>query len=423
MTAPLDIIFITHKLPFPPHKGYQVKPYQFIKGLTRRGHRVHLVCPDGEDSAVAFAELSKICASVKLVKISVWASRIRAGFALLNPWGESLSVAYFKSLALKSAIGHLILTKKIDAFALYSSTTAQYVPRNFQAKCLIDMGDIDSEKWRELAGKNTFPMSWVYRTEAKRLVAYEQTVIENFGATNLATEFEADLLVDLDPAIRSTKILCVPNGTDTNLFSPGKVESAEIDQLPVGEKRFFQMDDKILITFVGAMDYAPNVEAVVFFAEEVLPKILQRHPTVCFIIVGGNPVGAVTNLANGSNIFVTGFVRATTPYFRFAKVVVIPLRLARGIQNKALEGMACSAPIVSTSLVARGVHASDFEQMLVADTAIDFANAVMKLITDDELSAALGSRARQFVLNTYEWNPIIDQLAVRLESLVQNSGP
>jgi polysaccharide biosynthesis protein PslH len=419
MSQTMNIILITHRMPYPPNKGFQVKPFHIAKGFARRGHKIHLVCPATEGNVeIAKEKLGEFCESVTIVPTSTFESRMKAGFALLNPSGRSLSVAYFASQALQRAVDRLVLEKEIDAFLLYSSTTAQFVPKNFREKCLIDMADVDSIKWGELATKTRWPMSWIYRTESKRLFNYEHWIVENFAATNLATEVETELLTNLTTQAKNERLFASPNGVDTELFSPGLIDRACIDLVPEAEKRFFADPTCIPIVFTGAMDYEPNVEAVEFFVMEILPILKQKFSTLKFLIVGGNPVARVKALDDGNHVLVTGFVDKTTPYFRYGKVVVVPLRLARGIQNKALEAMACARPIVSTGLVAKGVLGENEVNMLIADDATAFATAVARLIENPALADELGRNARNHVLNKFEWRPIIDAFVDKLSNKV-----
>jgi sugar transferase (PEP-CTERM/EpsH1 system associated) len=420
----MEIVFVTHKMPYPPNKGYQVKPFHIAKGFARRGHKVHLVCPANEgDVSLAKEKLGEFCASVTIVPTSKFESRAKAGLALANPSGRSLSVAYFESKALETVVDGLIKKHRIDGFMLYSSTTAQYVPAEFRERCIIDMGDVDSVKWGELATKTSFPMSWIYKTESKRLFEYEHWIVENFAGTNLATTAETALLTNLSTEAKENRLFASPNGVDTHLFSPGKIDKAAVEQLPANEQRFFDDLTCNPIVFTGAMDYEPNVEAVEYFVRDIMPLLRQKISNLRFLIVGANPVPRVSALDDGKSVFVTGFVDKTTPYFRFAKSVVVPLRLARGIQNRALEAMACACPIVSTALVAKGVLGESGKNMLIADEAQEFADAVTRLIADPDFAAQLGKNGRQLVLDKFEWTPIIDGFVDRLTHIVENKRP
>ena len=424
MARSLDIVFICHKLPYPPHKGFQVKPFHMMKGLARHGHRVHLVCPATASTAdieVARVEMQKICATVTIVPLSPWESRINAGLALINPFGASLSVKYFATHALSKAVASVVAAHPIAGFMLYSSTTAQYVPAQFRKRCLIDMGDVDSAKWSELSTKTGFPMSWVYRVEGKRLYKYEHWVVENFGLTNLATPAECELLKELSPAAKKNQLFSTPNGTDTTKFTPGDFATLDKPHIPEGEARFFA-GDCVPIVFTGAMDYDPNVEAVAFFTKDVMPLLRARIPNVRFLIVGGHPKPEVKALDNGTDVLVTGYVKDAPPYMRYARVVVVPLRLARGIQNKAIEAMACGSPLVCTSLAAKGVAGLHNVNMLVGDSAQEIADHVIAIVEQPALAARLVRDARETVLKQYEWTPIIDELVTRLEGLIEMSA-
>jgi glycosyltransferase involved in cell wall biosynthesis len=184
----------------------------------------------------------------------------------------------------------------------------------------------------------------------------------------------------------------VENGVDAAHFAPGAVEPAETPHP--------------LIAFTGQMDYAPNIAAVTAFVRDVLPLL----PHATFAIVGRAPTAAVRALA-APNILVTGEVADTRPWLAAADIVVAPLALARGVQNKVLEAMAMGRPVVASSAAAEGIDAEVGVELLVADSPAMQAAAIGALLTDPLHARAVGAAARDRVLARYSWDACLAPLA------------
>jgi glycosyltransferase involved in cell wall biosynthesis len=171
--------------------------------------------------------------------------------------------------------------------------------------------------------------------------------------------------------------------------------------------------------FVGAMDYFANVEAVRWFANEVFPLIRQEEPQTEFYIVGSNPIAEVKKLAECPGVTVTGTVEDVRPYLHSATTCVVPLRIARGVQNKLLEAMACGKAIVATPEAAAGLRLAHEEQLLLAGSPVEFAAAVVETIRNESLRENLGWRARRFVEAEHNWQPLQQKLAELIENIAQ----
>jgi sugar transferase (PEP-CTERM/EpsH1 system associated) len=253
----------------------------------------------------------------------------------------------------------------------------------------VDFVDVDSAKWSQYAQSCRWPLSTIYRREGARLLAFERAVAGATEASVFVTPAEAQLFRTLAPEC-AARVHQAQNGVDTGYFSPEH-------ELP---NPFHANEDAIV--FTGAMDYWPNVDAVCWFAQQMLPAIAARQPHVRFYIVGVQPTPAVQALARDPRVVVTGRVPDVRPYLRHARVVVAPLRVARGIQNKVLEAMAMARPVVVSSAAARalsGVPATDFD---VADGAPEFIRKTIALM-DGERGTVIGKAARERVLADYNW--------------------
>jgi len=231
-------------------------------------------------------------------------------------------------------------------------------------------------------------VSSLYGLEARRLFAFERAVAERVAASVFVTREEARLLSVAVPHC-ANRIVAIENGVDSDYFSPDRSFASPFEP---GEHA---------IVFTGAMDYWPNVDAVSWFAREVLPRVRSRDDRARFHIVGMNPDASVRALAQGC-VRVTGRVDDVRPYLAHARVVVAPLRIARGIQNKILEAMAMGRPTVVTSGAARPLSARAGSELEVADDAEDFATKVLASM-QPAIGEAMGRGARARIVADYAW--------------------
>jgi polysaccharide biosynthesis protein PslH len=418
----MNILFFSHRTPYPPHKGTQVRPYNMIAALAARGWRIHLLAfAEGEGDAQAATELGKICASVELIPLSRAAANLRALAAI--PTGRSLSLAYFDSARMREAVRRVVRQHGVGAMIAFSSTMAQYVPREFRRHSVADMTDVDSAKWLHYAATNPFPKSWVYKIEGRRLRRYEYDIVNGFAYTTLVTEREAELLTELDPEARR-RVVALTNGVDLKKFRPDAYTPFAPESLPPDERRFLTDPLAPRLVFTGAMDYFPNVDAVCYFAHEVFPRVRAQSPSAQFLIVGSGPTPPVLELKRLPGVIVTGRVADVRPYLAAATACVIPLRIARGIQNKALEAMAAGRAVVATPEVVAGLgDARHGEELLVAATAEELAAAALRVIEDEPLRRRLEQRARSFVEREYDWGPLMARLAEMVESIARPANP
>ena len=257
-------------------------------------------------------------------------------------------------------------------------------------KIVVDFCDVDSDKWRQYSDVKSWPMNWVYRRESEKLLEYDRKVASKVDAATFVAPPEVELFNRLSPET-TDNISAVSNGIDSDYFDPhGDYPTPYQDEGPV-------------LIFTGAMDYWPNIQCVQWFVEEIFPLILPKIPNASFHIVGGNPSPQVQELANSSNIFVSGRVPDMRPYFKHADIAVVPMQIARGMQNKVLEAMAMALPTVVTPQALEGIDLPEEPSLYLADSAQTFANSCVDALLDKS-SAARGALSRQWVMDTYSWD-------------------
>jgi sugar transferase (PEP-CTERM/EpsH1 system associated) len=282
----------------------------------------------------------------------------------------------------------------VDRAVAFSSAMAQFVPERMPLK-LMDMVDVDSDKWAQYATTKAWPLSWLYRREAKKLGQWENQVANTFNATFLVSGAEANLLRARVPGA-SDQIHGLENGVDAAYFSP---DHEQVNPYPKGT---------VPIVYTGAMDYWPNVDAVCWFAKAIFPRVKAALPDAVFYVVGSQPTQTVQQLSRDSDVKVTGRVPDVRPYLRHAACAVAPLRLARGVQNKVLEAMSMARPVVATPQATEGISAKIGLDLLEASDEQTFADEVIQVCKG--LYPELGRHARERVLQAYDWETNLSRL-------------
>lgn len=382
-----NVLFLAHRLPYPPNKGDKIHTYQLLKSLSAR-HKVFLgTFVDDPDDEQHVPTVRAMCADLHISRLNPRMAKLRALAGLSN--GEPLTVRFYRDAALRAWVQGVRDQGRADAMLVYSSSMLQYAD-GFDLPMAIDFADVDSAKWADYGPRHRWPMSWVYRREARQLLKVERAGAARARWSLFATEKEAELFAGLAPE-SATRAGVLGNGVDAEFFAP---DAARPSPYAPGE---------IPLVFMGAMDYWPNVDAVTWFAREALPVLRQRWPTLRFHIVGRSPAPAVAALA-GEAVSVTGTVPDVRPYVQHAAAVVAPLRLARGIQNKVLEAMAMARPVVAASTCVNAMDVSAGEHLLSATEAADYVAQVTALLQSPERAAAIGRAGRERVLAVYGWD-------------------
>ena len=387
-------MFLAHRIPYPPDKGEKIRAWHMLEHLAR-DWAVDLGClVDDPADAQHLSVLRGCCAEVHAAPVTR-SGRIARTLFGTRP-GEPLSLAWFHEPGLARWVRAGLGARRYEAVLVYSSAMATYVPPGTGGPLrILDMVDVDSEKWRAYAASAGGPKRLVWAREARTLLAFERRAAAQFDRTLLVSAQEAQTFATLAPEVAS-RIDWVENGVDVARFDP---ECDWPDPYAA---------ESPAIVFTGTMDYRPNVEAVSFFATEVMPRLASLSPAPHFHIVGANPSPAVRALAELPRVHVTGSVPDMRPYLAHAAVAVAPLRIARGIQNKVLEAMAMARPVVASPEAHEGVRAVAGRDLLVADGAEAMAAAVTQVLAGG--MPGLGTAARAAVLAGYDWKATLARL-------------
>lgn len=399
------LLLLAHRIPYPPDKGDKIRSYHVLRHLAGR-YRVCLGAFVDDPSDLQYeAPLRALCDEVCLVPIEPRARRLASLWGLLR--GEPLSVRYYRNRRMSRWVDSVRCKGRVRAVVTCSSTMARFVAgREWSGTTRIaDFVDVDSEKWRQYANSTRPPLSWVYAREARTLLAYERCIAASFNRTLFVSESEAALFAARAPEVAG-RIGHLSNGVDTDYFDPDRELS---DPYPSGGP---------VIVFTGAMDYRPNVEAVTWFVDAILPLIARTRPDARFWIVGNKPSQPVLGLARREGVTVTGRVPDVRPYLRHASVVVAPMRMARGLQNKVLEALAMARPVVCTAAAAEGIDPEGHHIAAIEDDETRFAVAVLEAMTD-----SARTDARRMVVDRFGWERHASELDPMIEAQFDRQRP
>jgi sugar transferase (PEP-CTERM/EpsH1 system associated) len=390
----LKILFIANRFPYPPFRGDKLKIYNLCKRLAEK-NEIHLITFTEHKSDLQYLDkLSPIFKRMEIVHLPKLQSLFNSAVGLFQKF--PLQVQYFKSIEFSSRLKQLLSEEKYDAIHVQHIRMAQYAIPYKQYFRILDLPDAFSLYWQR---RKEVPRSILSKMldniESKRVIKYEEYVLNEFNL-NLVCSQEDQAFLIKNHQVSNIELL--PNGVDTQQFKPGKHDYSHNETL----------------LFTGNMDYDPNVDAVIYFVDEILPSILKAFPKVKFVIAGQRPIEKVKALDNGKNVFVTGFIPDLSDTYNSASVVVAPLRFGAGTQNKVLEAMSMGIPVVCSNIGFKGLGIQDGEGAFMRLGANEFADQVIKLLSDEELRKTTGNKGVEVIEKSFTWETISEKLAAFL---------
>jgi sugar transferase (PEP-CTERM/EpsH1 system associated) len=361
---------------------------------------VHLACFADEPVAEgAVSELRRHCERLAVVPLGA-ARWLRAAGCWLA--GRSASEGAFRSPAMHATLTDWARRTRYSAAMASSSAVAGYLrlPELRDVPAVVDMVDVDSQKWFDYAAACRGPRSWLYRTEGARVRRLESDLSHWARAVTLVSEAEVRLYRrSCQTGARAGTARALPNGVDVDYFRPER--QAAVARPPS-------------CVFIGALDYPPNVDAACWFTRHVWPHLRQRLPSSTFDVVGRRPVRAVRRLARIPGVNVVGRVPDVRPYLARATVALAPLRIARGVQNKVLEAMAMGKAVICSPQALAGLDAEPGVHVLTASAVHEWVDAVVRLCDDESLRRQLGSAARDYVADNHCWDQCLQPIGAAL---------
>ena len=378
----MNILYLCHRFPFPPKRGGKIRPFNMIRHLGEQGHKVTVCSLSRSPQEAAEGQgIAPHCAAFTMGPVSEPLQFARMVARL--PLPEPSSMGYFYSPDLARQVRALLAGQRWDLIFVHCSSVAQYVEHVNDVPKILDFGDMDSQKWLDYAKLKPFPLSLGYRLEGLKMLAAEKRLARRFDLCTATTRAEWQTLQGYGTGAATGWF---PNGVDAGYFCPD--DSGH---------------DPETVSFVGRMDYYPNIECMQRFCAQVWPLLRQARPALRLLIVGADPRPEVLALAGLPGVTVTGSVPDVRPHVRRSVVNVAPLAIARGTQNKILEAMAMGVPVVTTRLAAGGVDADADQHLLVADTPAETVAAILRIVNDPAERARLSHAGRARMLSHHAW--------------------
>jgi sugar transferase (PEP-CTERM/EpsH1 system associated) len=375
-------------VPYPPDKGDRIRTFHLLRFLARHA-AVHLACLADEPVPAGVAEaLGRYCARVAVVRLGGWSRWLRALGSLAR--GRTITEGAFRAPALHALVRDWAATTPFRAAVASSSGMVPYLQAAGlgAVPAVIDLIDVDSQKWFDYHRASRWPRSWLYHTEGRRLRRLEHGLPSWARAVTLVSEAEADLYRGF---CAPGAVHAVTNGVDLAYFQPPAG--------PVSEEG---------CVFVGALDYRPNVDAAVWFCREVWPEVHRRRPETRLALVGRRPAPAVCRLADVPGVELVGGVPDVRPHLAGAAVAVVPLRIARGLQNKVLEALAMAKAVVASPAALAALGTKPGVHLLAASSPEEWVEAVLRLLGDEHLRRRMGAAGRRYVEQRHDWEHCLE---------------
>lgn len=394
----MKLLFLANRFPYPPFRGDKLKIFHLAKRLAAKGHSLHLLTfLEDEKDRQYIGKLQEVFEEIHLVKLPKTKSLMRVARGVFSE--VPFQVLYFRSPQMQYAVDDLLSKNHYEAVHVQHLRMAPYLAGHKEIPRVLDLPDAFSLYWqRRLRIAGNPVKKRLAKMEFERVYQYEKEMIRAFDKVLTCS---AEDLEYLSKEHHAQNLALLPNGVDLEQF---QTENHDYKGAQV-------------LLFTGNMDYAPNVDAVVYFAKEIFPLILQKHSDARFVIAGQRPVKAVVALAS-KNIEVTGFVENLAMMYSRAAVLVAPLRFGAGTQNKVLEAMAMGVPVVCSQVGFNGLGIADGDGAFMRTDAGAFAAQVCELLSSEKLREKTGNSGKKHIRNQFGWDGVAGKLEGYLEEII-----
>ncbi|MCK9481585.1 MAG: glycosyltransferase family 4 protein [Bacteroidia bacterium] len=392
----MKILFVANRFPFPPHRGDKIKIYNLARKLALKHELILVTFTQDKQDLANLSKLNHIFSRVETIHLPQWKSVLSCSRFLIDK--SPLQVLYFRSNAFKKLLSKVVAEEQPDVVHVQHLRMSQYLNQLAGIPALLDLPDAFSMYWERRKNQAAGVLKKMFNTmEFKRLEKYE-LILKRFNLCVACSKEDVNYLIKKHEL---TNIKVLPNGVDVEVFSSGMGHDYS--------------QNKILL-FTGNMNYAPNVDGVQYFVKDILPLIHKKHPQVKFVIAGQNPVHSVLTLAS-EQVEVTGFVIDIVDYYKQAAVVVAPLRIGAGTQNKVLEALSMAIPVVCTRVGFEGLGIKQGEGAFMETENTAFANRVMELLDNQELRKSTGLSGQAMIRKQFDWNVVASVLEEYLKEI------
>jgi sugar transferase (PEP-CTERM/EpsH1 system associated) len=388
----MRILFLTHRLPYPPDKGERIRAFYELKHLAGN-HEVDLYCfADSAADAKYQEQCRSLCRDVYVEVLGRAGRLVQTVLAAASQ--KPMSLGFFYSRTFAEAVENALVKNSYDLIFVNCSSMGQYIPVLTSAPIVVDFVDADSSKWQQYARTCRPPKSWLFAREARLVKSFEQNLLHQASLSLAVTGHDAEELRNASSGRCAVEV--VSNG----------VEVPDVTR--------FEIDDSIrclqpFVVFVGTMSYRPNADAAENFARAIFPKVRRRYPELQFVIVGRDPAPQVCRLGAIPGVQVLGSVPDVYPYFRHAELTVAPFRISQGFHNKIVESLAVGTPVITSSRAAAGVGLSEEAGLFTANSATEFVVVVDSLLADVDLRTQIRKSAPE-VRRSLRWEVRLERL-------------
>jgi polysaccharide biosynthesis protein PslH len=394
----LNILFVANRFPYPPYRGDKLKIFNLAKRLSKNHTLFLLTFVQDKKDYKYIDELKKYFSKIELVYLPKYLSVFKCISKVFS--SKPYQIIYFESARFKTLYKRFINENKIDVIHTQHLRMSQYSHNTKSIKRVLDLPDAYSLYWeRRTKLKRNFIFKIFDRIEHNKVIRYED-IINEFDLNLVCSEEDKQFL---KKAHGNCNIDILPNGVDLDNFSD--------------YKHNYSINDRII--FTGNMDYAPNIDAVVYFVKDIFPLILEERPDVKFYIVGQKPIKKVLNLQS-DNIIVTGFAKDLSAEYNKSSVAVSPVRIGAGTLNKVLEPMALGIPVVSTQVGFKGLGIKSGEGAVLASSREEFSKQTIKLLKDEDYRKNVGQKGKLIVCENFSWDKITLKLEYFLKELTKD---
>lgn len=391
----MKILFVANRVPFPPFRGDKLKIYNLARRLAIK-HELYLITFAESDEDFKYtAELQKIFKEVHIIRLPKWQSYLNCLLAIFT--NTPLQVAYFKSNAMHRCIRQFLSNQKVDVIHTQHLRMAQFTSE-IQIPRILDLPDAFSLYWKRRIENQKRPWLRVLeKIEFNRLYKFEAYITRRFHLGLVCSREDLEYMQN-EHGLTNMNLL--RNGVDLDTF----------------QSQGHDYSNNTVLLFTGNMDYAPNVDAVVYFVSEIWPRIVSACPEITFVIAGQRPVKQVLELQS-DKIKITGFVPDLKIMYQQASVVVSPLRFGAGTQNKVLEAMAMGIPVVSGIVGFGGLEIHDGDGVFLETNPVGFAKRVIQLLHSQNLRETTGKKGFTIAGDKFSWDKISLQLERYCEAI------
>lgn len=396
----MRLLVVLSRVPYPLEKGDKLRAYHLVTRLAQR-HEVYLFCLSDQQIDPAHIEhLKASCAHIEVVRLAQW--RILARLATAAFSRLPFQVAYFHHRIAQRAIDRVIATFKPDHVLCQLVRTTEYVRYRYELPKTLDFMDTLSKGIERRTENAGFWLKPLLKAETRRLIAYENLMLDLFDRQIIISAQDRDLLYHPD----RDAVAVIPNGVDTDHFSPR--DAAKTHDL----------------LFTGNMNYPPNIDSVLFLVHKVLPLVRRERPDTSLLISGVDPSPRVKELARlDPLITVSGRVPDIRDSYARAVVFAAPMQIGTGLQNKLLEAMAMRMPCVTSALANNAVGAVPNESILIGSEPAEYAAHILRLLGDASERERVAENGYRFVRENFDWGRNAAALDALITSVHREPAP